>query len=278
MIDRTTRSKRRRVRKLIGVADLEVKRHRDVLREILADTRQVVQRRDAGGLELGARTDARQQQQLRRVVAAAADDHLAARLDDRRFAGLFVFDAGDPPALEHEAPGERAGFDGEIGARQNRLQIDLGRTGPPAVFDGDVDDAKALGFGGKILTHRQPGVHGGLLDQVEAEVLDVVAADPERSVGAMMRRVAVIAPLGAPEVRQHVGIAPAGAPLLAPEVVVERMAAHIEHAVDRRGYRPAPCRAAGRCGGCRSAARARWNSPSCPWGHATPGASRAACA
>ncbi len=59
-----------------------------------------------------------------------------------------------------------------------------------------------------------------------------------------------------------VRVAPAGAALGQPVVVVLPVAAHVHHAVDGARIRPAPCRARRACGGRRRAAGARCSSPS----------------
>ena len=57
----------------------------------------------------------------------------------------------------------------------------------------------------------------------------------QRAVLAVIGIGRALAVLGAPEVGQHVGIAPAAAARLRPAVIVARMAAHIHHAVDGGG-------------------------------------------
>ena len=85
-------------------------------------------------------------------------------------------------------------------------------------------------FGGGIA-----GLLCGLDEGVEQGIVLVGGMDPERAVVAVIGVAALLAMLGAPEVGQDLLVRPAFAIFLeGPAVVVERMAADIDHGVERR--------------------------------------------
>src|SRR5690606_20681112 len=82
-----------------------------------------------------------------------------------------------------------------------------------------VDARYAEGLGGSLKRVENLPMHAHLLDApFSARAMHVVGA-------------AVIV-LGFPEIGKHIVPAPAGAAHLAPKIIVARLAAHIDHAVD----------------------------------------------
>ena len=72
---------------------------------------------------------------------------------------------------------------------------------------------------------RQPGL--------VQRIVQRAVAGPERSAVAAVAIPALLAMLGATEIRQHVLVIPARGALLLPTVEVLRIAADVDHAVDR---------------------------------------------
>ena len=75
---------------------------------------------------------------------------------------------------------------------------------------------------------------GGVAKRLEDVPAQALPRDLPLAAGAVQVGVAAEAVLGAAEVGKHVLPAPAGIAELAPVVVVGRLAAHVDHAVDRR--------------------------------------------
>ena len=84
----------------------------------------------------------------------------------------------------------------------------------------------------EVLVASQPGLYAGLDERVRDAVVRALLADRERPAGAVESGGATLVVLGLDEVRQEVGPAPSRD---APGVVVERVAADVDHRVDRRG-------------------------------------------
>ena len=86
----------------------------EVVVQVAADARHVLDHRDAVLLQMLGRAEARQHQQLRRAVDAARDDDLAAGARRPEAVGRAVFDADRAAVLDQHAGGVRRGGDGEV--------------------------------------------------------------------------------------------------------------------------------------------------------------------
>ena len=208
--------------------------------QVLADARQLVLDLDAQRFQQRHRADARDLQQLRRVHGAAAQDHLLARAYFHRraiAAALVVAHADGALAFEHDRGGMGVGVHREVGALHRRMQVAAGGAAAEPILHDALDvadagllDAVVVAVAWDALLHRT--LDEGLADRVAPlEVGDrqVALAAAERVVGLAH------APLGAPEVGQHVGIAPAVVAALGPAVEVQPLAAIVDVAVDRAG-------------------------------------------
>src|SRR4030095_511843 len=81
----------------------------------------------------------------------------------------------------------------------------------------------------------EPPGAGGAQPGAAERMLVALVLHPQGPAGAVPGRRAPLLVLGAEEVGQQVGVAPAGAGVgVAPAVVVERVAADVDHAVDGR--------------------------------------------
>jgi hypothetical protein len=130
----------------------------------------------------------------------------------------------------------RLGLDPEVGPAHHRVQIaDRGRM-PLAVPDGDLEPGRALLVPGvDVLRARNPRLHAGFDQLARQRVLVGEIGNVERSAHAVPVVCAALLVLGALEVGQDRIVVPALAAALAPFVVISRIAAHVDHAVDRAG-------------------------------------------
>ena len=219
----------------LGVRDLEDQAHLQVVLEVAADAREFVHQRDAEILEQAARADAGELQELGRADGAARQDDLAPRRHIGRPALAAELDAECAAPVEADARRLGVGEDGQVRPTHDRAQEGFRCVPAHAALLVDVEVAAALvvaavevvGPGDADLGRGRPE---GLEDlPAQAHVLDPPLA--ARAVGLVGALVEV---LGAGEGGQHVVPAPAGVAELAPVVVVARLAAHVDHAVDRR--------------------------------------------
>ena len=111
----------------------------------------------------------------------------------------------------------------------------IGARGALAVAVGDrhLDPRNAfLRTDVRIVDRGVAGRDRGLLQRVVVHVGRIDLRDLDRSAVAVMFAGAAPTRLQPLEIGQHVGIAPACQPALPPQVIVARIAAHIDHAVD----------------------------------------------
>jgi len=140
------------------------------------------------------------------------------------------------PPVEEDPRRERVGADREVGPLHRRAQIRIGGAAALTPADRHLEIAEALLLETvHVVGQGVTGLPAGLEPGGVQGVLQQAAARRERSVRAAIVVAATGAALGALEVRQHVAVAPARCPLALPALVVERVAAHVHHAVDRRG-------------------------------------------
>src|SRR3546814_12066298 len=100
--------------------------------------------RNIKGLQVPARTDARQQQDLRRADGAGCEDHLAAAARRCGAALATVGDARCAAAIEDHPLGVRVCDDVEVGAFAGRVQIADRGAAAPAVLRRKLEVAGAL--------------------------------------------------------------------------------------------------------------------------------------
>src|SRR6185437_15749378 len=92
-----------------------------------------------------------------------------------------------------------------------------------------------LGRPVEVIVARKAGLSCRLDESFAQRMRFAHIGDRERAAGAVQRICAALLILCAPEVGQHVPEAPAGITELTPVVVILRLAADIEQAVDRTG-------------------------------------------
>src|SRR5262245_33630307 len=127
----------------------------------------------------------------------------------------------------------------EVLAAHRRMQIAARRALAAAVLDDalDVADARLLGAV-VVLVARDAHLDGALDEGLTKGIAPVEVGDGQVALAAAEQILATTpfpgdAPFGAPEVGQHVGVAPAAVAALRPAVEVEPLAAIVDMAVDR---------------------------------------------
>jgi hypothetical protein len=192
--------------------------------------------RDAVPPQVVGRADPRQHQQLWGLDRPAGDDDLAGRAG---FAPAPVADVADPPrpaALEEHPADVRAGLHGDIRPPHGRPEVGVsgGPASPRSLGHLIVTNALLLSPV-EVLVARQPRRHRRLQPRPAQRMLIALVLHPQRPLGAVIGGVAPLLVLGPQEVGQQVDVAPAGAAVaVAPGVVVDPVAANVDHAVDRR--------------------------------------------
>ncbi len=206
---------------------------RGMVAEVLADGRLLQHDLDLAHREVLGISDAGEHQQLRGVVGAGGEYHLALGVELLREPELRGFDADRTRALEEDPVSLHVGHHLEVRTLGGGVQICHGGRGPhPLALRHLVHPDAVLLAVVEVLVARQPGLDARLDEGMGDAVLRALLADGERPARAVERRRAALVVLGLDEVREQVGPAPAGDP---PAVVVERVAADVDHRVDRGG-------------------------------------------
>ena len=206
--------------------------------QVLPDARAVGDHVDAVLCQMGRRADARQHQQFRRVDRRRRDDDLTAGTQNFGFATAQHLDPDSATVFNHDAL--RQGADElDVAGLLRRPQIGVGR-GPAAAFpDSLLHRAEAFLFLAVIVVGCLIARLLARLDKgFEERIFTRATADMQWAVCAAPFGVAPVAAIVPAfhtfEVGQHIGIAPTIGALFGPMIIVHRMTAHIDHAVDRR--------------------------------------------
>ena len=198
--------------------------------------------RDAEPLEHVAGTDTGELEDLRRADSAGAQDHLATRSERAASAALLEHQAGDAFAVERQPFDQRLRFDDQVAAMFDGTQKGLGRVPAHARPLIDVKVAATLVVAAIEIFHlgdarlRRGGAEG--VEDLPADARQLhpplAAARMDALESARSERVRIKRPLVLVlfEVGQHVLPGPAGIAHLPPRVVVARLPAHIDHAID----------------------------------------------
>ena len=133
---------------------------------------------------------------------------------------------------------ERRSTTRRLGRLEHRLQKAGRRAPAPAAPLVDLEIVRALVVAAiEIVDLGDADLGAGVAHGVEDRPGDARALDPPFAARAVQVAGAAVVVLVAQEIGQHVVPAPAGETELAPAVVVGRLAAHVDHAVDRRASR-----------------------------------------
>src|SRR5262249_38267940 len=144
-----------------------------------------------------------------------------------------VLDADRARSLEHDARRERVRLDREIGPAHRRTQEGDRGAAAPTVADGPLPATEAfLLLAVVVLGERPVRLAGRVEPAVEQRIAIARIDDRERTVAAAPGVLALLPALAALEVRQDVGVRPAGAAVLRPAIVIAAVTAHVGHHVD----------------------------------------------
>jgi hypothetical protein len=131
---------------------------------------------------------------------------------------------------------EGADLDGQVRPLHCRTQIGQRGAAPPHLAYGQLVAADAFLIGAvEIGAGLEPGLVRGGDERVVQFVAGAQVGDVERTAGAVIIVLAALLVLGAPEIRQHIVIAPAETAELAPIVEILALPADIDQSVDRAG-------------------------------------------
>ncbi len=151
-------------------------------------------------------------------------------------AALGVGDADGALAFQQHLRRQGFGFDLQVGAVADRIEV-AARAGPTfAVLLGDLEIAEPfLVAVVVVLVARVALVHRGVDERIQQFGAFPHVLDVQRAAAAARVVTARAKMFGLAEIGQHRVVAPAPVPVLRPCVVVERVAADIQHAVDGAG-------------------------------------------
>ena len=177
--------------------------------------------------------DAGKLKQLRRMNASGSQNDLAVGMVPFAHAGPHDLHAGRALAVDEHTQHVRVREHFQVGPVERRGEIGVIGADPPATTIVDLIVAEAVliavivvGVEGVAGGHRRidegPRDNGALLEHFHRQ-------RPALSAGLPFRPLEILKAL---EIRQHVLMAPADAALLCPAVIIMRLAAHINHAVD----------------------------------------------
>ena len=204
--------------------------------QVPADGREVLRDGDSvGGQRLGV-ADPRKLQQMRRVHRPGGQDHLPSGRDAPHDAFVLDLDAGDAPAIDEETAHMRLRPQRQVRSRQGGLQEGARRRPAPPAMLVDLEIAAAFIVAAvEIVGGRDALLGRGAAEDLEHLPGQPLPGDPQFAAAPVIgpRRVH-LAVLALQEIGQHVRPAPAFIAELAPVVVIRRLAAHVDHAVDRR--------------------------------------------
>ena len=206
-----------------------------MITQVFTDALQVVHDIDAKFLQACCLSDPGNFQKLRRVDGAGANDDFAIGLRFTHLTTKIVTHAGTTLASEDKTLGQCIRLNVQIGAAARRIEIAIGRAHTAALADRCLRHADAfLARAVVVICIVNPDFGGGGDNLVVDLTLLNILGDLERSVAAPIFIVALaLIALHLLKDRQDVLIAPTAVAQLRPSVVVERLAAHEDHAVDR---------------------------------------------
>ena len=168
------------------------------------------------------------------MIGAGTDEHFAvgANLLERVAAQDLDTDRAFP--VEQHACGERIREHVDVAACHGRVQIGHGRAATPAGALRELKAAHAVLRGAVVILVRLDAGFDRRLDAgIDERVHRAAVADRERPSDTVVIARATLVVLGSLEVREHVLVAPTLETQRRPLVVVEPVAADVDHRVER---------------------------------------------
>lgn len=181
-------------------------------------------------------TDTRQQEQPRRVDRAGADDDLLPATDQPGISRLVdELDPGRGTVANDYPPHERSPEDLQIWSAEGWVQISTGRAPAQSAVNERLRDMQTfLPVSVVVWRHGEPGLLAAAQKGVVELVRRGAPADVQRPVSAAPVVWAISEGLHPAEVWQAMGMVPVRQAIGRPAVVIHRVAAVIDHRVDRR--------------------------------------------
>ncbi len=181
----------------------------------------------------GSRPDPGELQQLRRVDRSTAQDDVSCSRYSFPLSPAQERNSGCPASIEQDFARLRACDHREVRALHGRMQVGNRGGLPQAAADGHLHQAGAILFPAVIVgCFRNPRLFAGLQKRGGDRVLKRCLLRGEIAVFSTQVRAALLPPLRATEIGQHIGPCPALAPHLPPGIEIARLAAHIDQPVD----------------------------------------------
>ena len=207
--------------------------HAPMILQILADSGQIADDRNAVAGQQRARPNPRKLQQLRRPDGAGGNHDLAARPHRHGLAVLAVGHARGASVDHFDALDQSAGLDAAIGTTTRRREIGVAGRDAAAVADRGVIQARAfLAATVEVGDGRQTDLGTSGQERLADLVAVLVPGDLHRAVAAMEVRCAAGIGFEPLEIRQAIVERPALVAHLAPMVVIRGQAPDIHHAID----------------------------------------------
>ena len=215
---------------LVGTPDLQV------VLQVFADPREVVNDVDPMVLQERSRTDTRELQQLRGADRSGRENDLRGGVDHGVFPVQAHLEAGRPSAVDADLLHLGVDQDAQVGTASDRAQKGLGGAPAPAPALVDVEIPASLVVAAvEIVGLRDSGLRGGIAKGVQNLPTQPLLLDPPFAAGSV-HMIGGHGPLifGLQEVGEDVVPTPARIAELAPVIIVPGLAPHIDHAVDGR--------------------------------------------
>lgn|GEM_PF-5569439 len=204
--------------------------------QVVADTRQVLDRRDAELAECVRIAHAGQHEELWRVEGAAAHDHLAACAHLPHGAAAQIPQPDRAAALEHDLRRERACAERQVRPTRSRAQIGIRRARPPALVNGRLRQAEAVGLRPvQILGFWIAGGPCSLQHRPAERIAAAGVGDADRPLRPAMGRGTLAPALQAFEIGQQLLIGPRAQAEPDPSRIVAAVATIVRHEVDGGG-------------------------------------------
>src|SRR6516164_8385905 len=175
---------------------------------------------------------------MRRADRAGREDHLARRIDALDAGPAREFDRHRALAVEHHAMHQRIGDDLQICPLFRRAQVSRGGAGAAAPAPGLLAPADRVSGAARQVVDVGPVFEAQLLCRLDDRTTGLWPLGHRRGGEVPLRAVtfglAAGPPLSALEERQDVVPTPAAIAKLRPVVVILRLTADVDQAVDRR--------------------------------------------
>ena len=168
------------------------------------------------------------------MEGTGGNDHLALGLERLAHTVADRLDPDRTVPVEHDPFDEGAVLHGEVGPALRRVEERVGGAPTLPVPLRQLEPADpVLALSVEIGVRRVPRLDGRFEHRVDEGVHGTALGDGERPADAVVQALPSLVVLAALEVREHLRVAPAGAPTRGPVVVVEAIPAEVDHRVDR---------------------------------------------